>query len=465
MNASATPNAARWCDELKFNRLHAVVLIISSLILLFDGYASTVIFFLIPHFMREWRLTPLQAGSAQSATFFGMMVGSVLFGMLGDVIGRKKGLLLTILVFSLGTGFTYWAPNLSTLCTLRFLAGLGIGGAGPLIIALISEFSPSRVRAKAVSSIYVGFNIGPMMGSILAMVLLSRYTWRSLFLVEFLALILFPAVCLYLPESVRFLAQKGKNEAAIRELRKLEKAAGRSPVAWTPESLAVPASAKIGIGKVFESDLGVMTVLLWCVNFLVMLAFFGTQTWLPSMLMKAGHTMVRSYSFSLAFPIGGMIGMLLIGGIMDRFGRKQALVPAFVCGGVATWLFGVFASDAGIYAMGFLIGLLIGGCSITGLAVVTGEIYPTQFRASGTGWAAMINKLGSMFGPLLGGAMQMTGLSFGQFFIVFAVPLFLGAVLVLFFRINVRRESLEAVTEKLTATATRVAPSAGGPAP
>ena len=407
--------------------------------------------------MREWRLTPLQAGSAQSATFAGMMVGGLLFGMLGDVIGRKKGILLTLLVFSLGTGFTYWSPNFSTLCALRFFAGLGVGGASPLVITFVSEFSPARVRARAVSSIFVGFNIGPMLGSILAMTLLSRYTWRSLFLVDFLALLLIPPICLYLPESIRFLAQKEKSEAAIRELRKLEKAAGSAPVDWTPASLVVPASAKVGIGKIFRSNLGVMTVLLWCGYFLTTLAFFGTQTWLPSMLMKAGHTMVRSYSFSLAFPIGGIIGMLIMGGIMDRFGRKQALVPAFVCGGIATWLFGVFASDAGIYAMGFFIGMFIGGCSLSGLNVVAGEIYPTQFRASANGWAGFVGKLGSMFGPLLGGALQMGRFSFGQFFIVFALPLFLGAILVLFFRVNVRRESLEAVTEKLTATAKRPA--------
>jgi MFS family permease len=307
------------------------------------------------------------------------------------------------------------------------------------------------VRGKAISSIFVGFNLGPMIGGILGMALLSRYSWRSLFLVEFLALILFPIVWLYLPESVRFLTQKGKNEEAIRALRRLEKAAGVAPVDWTPESLAVPVSAQVGIGKIFKSNLGVMTLLIWAVCFLALLAFFGVQTWLPQMLMKAGHSMVRSYSFSVVFPIGGIVGMFLIGGIMDRVGRKWALIPAFVCGGIAIWLFGVFTSDAGIYVMGALIGFFVGGCSVTGINVVMGETYPTQFRSSGIGWAGTIGRFGSMFGPLLGGAMQMARFSFGQFFIVFAIPLFLAAVLVAFFRVNVRRESLETVTEKLTA--------------
>jgi MFS transporter, AAHS family, benzoate transport protein len=450
MNGNATINATKWCDDLKFNRFHTLALIISSLILLFDGYTSTVIFYLIPHFMREWRLTPLQAGSAQSATFGGMMIGAVLFGILGDVLGRKKGLVFCILIFSLGTGFTYWSPNFSTLCVLRFAAGLGMGGATPLTIALISEFSPSRVRAKAVSIAFVGFNLGPILGGVIAMALLSRFSWRSLFLVEFLALLLIPMVYFYLPESIRFLIQKGRNDSAIRELRRLEKAAGSAPVNWTPESFVLPPSAKVGIGKIFKSNLAVMTVLLWCVYFLTLLAFFGVQTWLPSLLMKAGHTMVRSYGFTLSFPVGGIIGMILLGGMMDRFGRKQALGVMLACGGVATWLFGTFTSGIALYAIGFLIGLSV-GASITGLNVVAGEIYPTQFRSSGVGWALTIGRLGSMVGPLVGGALQMAGLNFDQFFIVFAMPCFLAAILVVFFRVNVRRESVETVTEKLTA--------------
>ena len=451
MNGNQTINAAKWCDELSFNHFHATVLIICALILLFDGYASTVIFFLIPHFMREWRLTPLQAGSAQSATFAGMLVGSLLFGMLGDVIGRKKGLLIAVLTFSLGTGFTYWVPNISSLCALRFFAGLGMGGVAPLIIALMSEFSPAKVRAKALSVTSIGFNLGPIIGSILAMVVISRYTWRALFLVEFLALLLVPAIVLYLPESVRFLTQKGRNEAAIRELRRLERVSGSTPVDWTPASLVVPVSAKIGIGKIFRSNLGVMTVLLWGAYFFTMLAFFGVQTWLPSLLMKTGHSMVKSYSFSLVMPVGGMIGFLFTGAIMDRFGRKKTLFPAMALAGVLTWLFGIYTSDAGLYVIGFFIGLVAGGCAMIGLNVVAGEIYPTRFRSTGVGWALTIAKLGSMFGPLLGGALQMAGLDFGKFFIVFAVPFIISAVIVALFRVNVRRESLETVTEELTA--------------
>jgi MFS family permease len=135
---------------------------------------------------------------------------------------------------------------------------------------------------------------------------------------------------------------------------------------------------------------------------------------------------------------------------MDRFGRKQALVAMFLCGGIAIWLFGIFTSGPALYVVGFLIGASIGNC-MTGLNVVAGEIYPTQFRSTGVGWALTIGRIGAIIGSLLGGSLQMAGLNFGQFFMMFALPCFLAAILVLFFRVNVRQESVETVTEKLTA--------------
>jgi len=449
MSENATINAMKWCDQLKFNRFHTLTLVIASLILFFDGYTSNVIMYLMPHFLREWKLTPLQAGAVQSYTFAGLGVGAILLGIVGDMIGRKKCLIIGILIFALGTGFAYWVPNFSTLCILRFLAGIGMGGSIPLTVALVSEFSPSAVRAKAVSVVFAGFNLGPITGSLLGIALLPRFNWRSLFLVEFLALLLAGAVYFYLPESVRFLIQKGRNDRAIDELRKLERAAGSAPIDWTPESFVLPPSAKVGIGKVFTSNLAVMTLLLWCVYFLTMLCFYGTSTWLPSLLIKAGHTMVRSYTFALAPAIGGMIGMIFLGGFMDRFGRKQALTVNFLCGSIAIWCFGTFTYTVATYIIGFLIGFFV-GASITGLNVVAGEIYPTQFRSTGAAWALTVGRLGAIVGPLLGGVLQMAGLNFSQFFIVFATPCFLAAILVILFRVNVRRESVEAVTAKLT---------------
>lgn len=451
MEQNAVPNAANWCDGLKFNQFHTITVLIAWMIIFFDGYTYSVLSYAIPQIMQEWHLTPVEVGSIVSYTFFGLTIGAAGFGMLGDIIGRKLPLMIGVFMFSAFTGMGYWAPNFATLCVLRFLAGLGMGGASPLTIALISEFVPGRVRAKAVTTVFTGLGAGGVLGSIIAMTILPMFGWRSLFLVEFASILLIPVVYYVLPESVRFLAQKGRYDRAITELRRIEKGAGVAPIKWTPESFVLPVYAKAGLKDLFKANLAIMTILIWCTYFFNMIALYGLINWLPALLMKAGHGVVRSYGYAFTLHSGTIIGTILLGYLMDRFGRKQALVPVLILGGVAVWLFGV-AMGSALYVVAAAAGFFL-GASTTGINVVTGEIYPTRFRSTGTGWALTIGRLGAIAGPVIGGAVQMADFSFGQFFIVFAIPCFICAILVMLYRVNVKGESLEVVTGKLTGAA------------
>jgi AAHS family benzoate transporter-like MFS transporter len=424
---------------------------IAWLIICFDGYTYAVLSYAIPQIMKEWRLTPVEAGSIVSYTFCGLMIGAAGFGMLGDIIGRKLPLMIGLFLFSAFTGLGYWAPNFATLCVLRFLAGLGMGGASPLTAALISEFVPAKVRAKAVTVVFMGLGAGGALGSVIAMTVLPRFGWRSLFLVEFASLLLIPVVYYVLPESVRFLAQKGLYDRAIAELRRIEKGAGVAAIKWTRESFVLPVYAKAGLKDLFKPNLALMTIFIWCTYFFNMIALYGLINWLPAVLMKAGHSVVRSYGYTFTLHSGTIFGTILLGYLMDRFGRKQALVPVLILGGIAVWLFGV-ATGSALYVVAAGAGFFL-GASASGITVVAGESYPTRFRSTGTGWALTIGRLGAIAGPVVGGAIQMANFSFGQFFIVFAIPCFICAMLVMSYRVNVKGESLEVVTGKLTGAA------------
>jgi len=130
------------------------------MVLIFDGYDSQIIAYIMPHLMKEWNLTPVTAGSIASYGFLGLMIGAAGFGMIADKIGRKGGLLICLAIFTIFSGAAYWAPNFKIFCILRFLAGLGMGGAMPLAITLVSEFAPARIRAKAVTAMFGGFTFG-----------------------------------------------------------------------------------------------------------------------------------------------------------------------------------------------------------------------------------------------------------------------------------------------------------------
>jgi hypothetical protein len=155
------PDAARFCDGLKFNRFHALLISLCIVTLLFDGYYSQIISYVIPGMTRQWQLTPMQAGYVGSYGLVGLMIGAVALGILGDRMGRKIPLMLGLFLFSFFGGLLYWAPDFSTFCILRFLSGLGVGGVLTLTITLATEFAPSNIRATMVTTMVTGLMLGP----------------------------------------------------------------------------------------------------------------------------------------------------------------------------------------------------------------------------------------------------------------------------------------------------------------
>ena len=442
-------HVTEWCDALKLNRFHIMLLTLAGLTLVFDGYDREVIAYIMPQIMKEWNLSPIKLGSIASYGFIGLLIGAALFGMIADYIGRKKTLILALIDFSLFSGFAYWAPSFSSFCVLRFLAGLGMGGAMPLTITLVSEYAPSRIRGKAVTAMFGGFTLGWAVAALAAMILIPLFGWRIVLLMGMLPILLIPVLVAYLPESFRFLVNRGRYSDAVKEIRKVEKAAGVAPVNWTEEGLQLPAAQRGGSLKdLFRHNLMIMTIMVWLTYFFNLLINAALATWLPTLLVNAGYSVKRSYSYALVQAIGSSLGALMLGWAMDKFGRKGGLIMAYILGGVAVGLFGMTSNGLTLYVLATATGVFIIGAQ-TAQHVVTGEIYPTNIRSTGVGWALTVGRLGSVSGPLLGGILQVAGFSFKQYFMVFALPCFLCAFLVLNYRVNVKHEALESVTAKL----------------
>ncbi|TWJ14165.1 MFS transporter [Geobacter argillaceus] len=211
MQSTPTPSGltvAQWCDRLTFNRFHALVMALAGMILVFDGYDAQIIAYVMPQLIKEWHLTPLVAGSMASYGFVGLMIGAAAFGTYADRIGRKKGLMIALTIFSVFSGAAFWAPNFQVFCILRFLAGLGMGGAMPLTITLVTEFAPAKIRGKAVSIMFAGFTLGWAVAALVAMIVIPLLGWRMVLLFGFLPILILPVLKASLPESVRFWHQK-----------------------------------------------------------------------------------------------------------------------------------------------------------------------------------------------------------------------------------------------------------------
>jgi MFS family permease len=291
--------------------------------------------------------------------------------------------------------------------------------------------------------------IGPAIAGLVSMIFIPAYGWRSVLLLAFIPLLLLPVLYFSMPESIRFLAQKGRFDEAILVIRRIEKAAGVLPSAWTKASFAVTAARSAGIRQLFSSKLMTMTLLIWLVYFCNLMVIYALTTWLPTLLIAAGISRIGSYGYTALNHLGGAIGAAVLGFLLDRLGRKKGLVSAYVLAAITLYIFGYLTgSPIGLIVFGTAAGFFVNGAQSAQHAV-TAEIYPTSMRSTGVGWALTMGRFGAVCGPLLGGKLQKEGFSFNQYFAIFAVPCILCAILVCFYRVNVKGETLEAVEERI----------------
>jgi len=438
-----------WLDTLKFNRFHTTLTTLIGLIFIAGGYNSQVVAYVVPLALKEWHLTPLAAGTMMSASHCGLMIGAIGFGMASDRIGRKKTIMLAVASLSVFSSAAYFAPNYEVFCLLRLIAGLGIGGAVPLSSTIISEFAPAAIRARLLTAAAGGFTLGWAVAGLIGTALIPDYGWRVVLLFGFLPVFLLPVIQRYLPESVRFLANKKRYDEALKEIKRVERMGRFEPKEWKPDSFAQSgAEPKAKLRELFRPGLRGMTLLVWASYLFNFLAIYGLSTWLPSLLANAGFSLAKSFSYGIVQAIGSTVGGFLLGCILDIFGRKRGLCLTYFLGGLSIIWFASVTSEMPLYLAGLATGIFVVSVPVA-LHVVAGETYPTHIRSTGAGWAYAMGRIGSISGPIAGGAIQMTGLSVSQFFMLFSLPCFVCVLLVALYPVAVKKDALETVTAKL----------------
>ena len=221
-------DVADFIDQQPVGGFQIRLLLTCAAVLFLDGFDTQAIGYVAPALAKEWGLSKAELGPVFSAGLFGLMIGALVFGPLADRIGRKKIIIFSTLAFGIGTLVTSLIHDVTTLLVIRFLTGLGLGGAMPNAVAMTSEFSPHRRRATMVMIMFCGFSVGAALGGLLAAALIPQFGWRSVFVVGGVApLLLAPILALRLPESVRFLALTGRAHERVAELLGLDQPEGR----------------------------------------------------------------------------------------------------------------------------------------------------------------------------------------------------------------------------------------------
>lgn len=397
-------------DRARVGPFHLRVLAICVAIAMLDGFDTQAIAFVAPVLAAEWQVPMSQFSAAFAIGLVGLTVGALVFGPAADRFGRKKVLLACTAAFGLFALLTAWSTSFSGLLWLRFLTGIGLGGAMPNIIAMTSEYAPHRLRATAVTAMFCGFPLGSVLGGFLAARIIPVWGWETVFLLGgALPLLFVPVLALALPESVRFLVGHERDPEGVRSIirRVCGDQAPKDPAArfFLPEKKI----SGLTVRHLFTERRLPSTLLLWLAFFCNLLVMYFLVNWLPALLKQSGYPLDTAIYATSTLNFGGVVGGLAVGMLIDRTGPFTVLGTAYA---VAAVFIGVMATasqnPALLYGSLFVVGIGVVGAQI-GMNAVASSLYPTTLRSTGIGWALGIGRLGSILGPMVGGVMLAGG--------------------------------------------------------
>ncbi len=440
--AGAERSLSERLDALPFTRKHARLLSGSGLGWALDAMDVGLISFIIAALTQHWGITTGEAGLIASIGFLGMAIGASLGGLLADRFGRRQIFALTLLVYGVATGASALVGGIAALLVLRFLVGLGLGAELPVASTYVSEFAPARIRGRLIVILEAFWAVGWTAAAIIGyfVVPASEDGWRWAFALGAIPAVYAFAVRWGLPESPRWLAGRGRTAEAERIVADFERSAGLAPAEEPAERASAGAAGGVAdpapaapvarsggsrLAGLWSREFRGRTLAIWAIWFCVNFAYYGAFIWIPSILVDAGFSLVRSFGFTLVITLAQLPGYAVAAWLIEKWGRRPTLSVFLVGSAVSAVCFGTVHTEAAIIASGMALSFFNLG-AWGALYAVTPEIYPTSMRGTGAGWAAGVGRIASIVAPLLvpvllaGPGTGFTFALFAAFFIIAA---------------------------------------------
>ncbi|PGZ60326.1 MFS transporter [Bacillus cereus] len=367
---------------------------------LFDAMDVGMLSFVMVALQKDWGLTSQEMGWIGSINSIGMAVGALIFGILSDKIGRKSVFIITLLLFSIGSGLTALTTTLAMFLVLRFLIGMGLGGELPVASTLVSESVEAHERGKIVVLLESFWAGGWLIAALISYFVIPKYGWE-------VAMVLSAVPALYalylrwnLPDSPRF--QKVEKRPSVTQ----------------------------NIKSVWSEEYRKATIMLWILWFCVVFSYYGMFLWLPSVMVLKGFSLIKSFQYVLIMTLAQLPGYFTAAWFIERLGRKFVLVTYLIGTACSAYLFGVAESLTVLIVAGMLLSFFNLG-AWGALYAYTPEQYPTVIRGTGAGMAAAFGRIGGILGPLLVGYLVASQASLSLIFTIFCGSILIGVVAVI----------------------------------
>jgi putative MFS transporter len=389
------------------------IFVIGGLGYMFDAWDVALNGFLTPLLGTEFGLSTGQRGLVGTANLVGMAVGAIAWGTIADRMGRKKAFSLTLAIFALFSVLGALSPSWEVFLLLRFLAGVGLGGCIPVDYAIVSEFSPRKQRGRVLAAMDGWWPIGATLAGVTATFLVPvAGNWRWM-----LTLMVLPALLLFwvrrgVPESPLYLARTGREAEARAVIDELVTATGATPEPYA--IAAVPAATgprPNGLTVAFDqlrrvwAFSPVITGVAWSLFVSVMVVYYAALNWMPSILRSQGMGEVAAFASTTVMNAVGILGVITSVLLVEVVGRKWVIGVAGPLAAISLVVFSLVmavptAAIALIAVFGFF-ALVV----IPVMYAYVSELYPTELRASGFGWASSMSRAVTGFVPLIFGTV------------------------------------------------------------
>jgi len=429
-SAAHQVNVSDLLETTPIGPLQIRVFTLSMLCLIMDGFDVQAMGYVAPALIRDWGIGGPSLGPVFAAANFGVLLGSLIFSMVADKIGRRPVMVVATFFFSVLTIATAYAQDLTQLLWLRFISGIGLGCIIPQATALVGEFSPKKSRVTLMMCITVGFTVGAAIGGFVAAWLIPAFGWRSVFIFGgAVPLVIAVAMATSLPESLQFLAvQKKGTGALVKWLRQLD------PRLNVDERTVFVANegSKAGVPFVhlFRDGRAGVTLLFWVVNFMNIMMLYSLSNWLPTLVTGMGYPQQTAVLVGTVLQVGGTIGTFGLAWLIARRGFVPVLSFTFALAAISI----AFIGQPGISLAALVVLVFIAGWCVVGgqpgLNAMSGSFYPTYLRSTGVGAGLGVGRAGGIVGPYVGGMLLAQRWSSQELFWAAALPAIVSTITV-----------------------------------